>query len=81
MTTETPMDKTPDTTKVSTAPATPIIPLPHTAARALVVAGSALALTGTFLAWTWTKEFPGNLTVTGYPGGLQVLTLVGALLT
>ncbi|WP_369168599.1 branched-chain amino acid ABC transporter permease [Streptomyces sp. R28] len=81
MTTETPMDKTTDTTKVSTTPATPIIPLPHTAARALTVAGSALALIGTFLAWTWTDEFPGNLTVTGYPGGLQVLTLVGALLT
>ena len=32
----------------------------------------------TFLAWTWTAEFPGDLTVYGYPGGLQVLTLVAA---
>ncbi|NEE14581.1 branched-chain amino acid ABC transporter permease, partial [Streptomyces sp. SID7499] len=40
-----------------------------------------VALVGTFLAWTWTSEFPGDLTVTGYPGGLQVLTLVGAVLT
>nr|WP_050815109.1 branched-chain amino acid ABC transporter permease [Streptomyces zinciresistens] len=76
------MNKTTDTaTPVTPPPTTPLVPLPHPAARALTVAGSALALIGTFLAWTWTKEFPGNLTVTGYPGGLQVLTLVGALLT
>ncbi|MPY45427.1 branched-chain amino acid ABC transporter permease [Streptomyces phyllanthi] len=58
-----------------------MIPLPPAAARATAVAGSAIALAGTFLAWTWTDEFPGNLTVTGYPGGLQVLTLIGAALT
>ncbi|WP_228183808.1 branched-chain amino acid ABC transporter permease [Streptomyces anulatus] len=51
------------------------------AARHLTTAGAAVALVGTFLAWTWTSEFPGDLTVTGYPGGLQVLTLVGAVLT
>ncbi|CAM5687185.1 hypothetical protein SALBM311S_09225 [Streptomyces alboniger] len=72
-------------TATSTTPkaphATPLIPLPPTAARAITVAGSATALVGTFLAWTWTEEFPGNLTVTGYPGGLQILTLVGAILT
>lgn len=51
------------------------------AARHITTAGAAVALVGTFLAWTWTSEFPGDLTVTGYPGGLQVLTLVGAVLT
>ncbi|MFH8690643.1 branched-chain amino acid ABC transporter permease [Streptomyces anulatus] len=56
-----------------------LIALP--AARHLTTAGAATALIGTFLAWTWTSEFPGDLTVTGYPGGLQVLTLVGAVLT
>ncbi|WP_151772755.1 branched-chain amino acid ABC transporter permease [Streptomyces abyssomicinicus] len=60
---------------------TAIIPLPATAARAVTIAGAALTLAGTFLAWTWTSDFPGDLTVTGYPGGLQVLTLVGAVLT
>jgi branched-chain amino acid transport system permease protein len=60
---------------------TSLIPLPATAARATALAGAVLALAGTFLPWTWTSEFPGDLTVTGYPGGLQVLTLVGALLT
>lgn len=59
----------------------PFIPLPTTAARALTTAGAAIALVGTFLAWTWTSEFPGDLTVTGYPGGLQVLTLIIAALT
>ncbi|MFH8754903.1 branched-chain amino acid ABC transporter permease [Streptomyces atroolivaceus] len=34
----------------------------------------------TFLSWTYTDEFPGDLTVYGYPGGLQVLTLVAGAL-
>ncbi|MFF8828918.1 branched-chain amino acid ABC transporter permease [Streptomyces sp. NPDC015131] len=57
-----------------------LLPLPAATARITAVAGSVLALAGTFLAWTWTDEFPGDLTVTGYPGGLQVLTLAGAAL-
>ncbi|MFB7230976.1 branched-chain amino acid ABC transporter permease [Streptomyces fimicarius] len=58
---------------------TPVLAIP--AARAITAAGAALTLASTFLAWTWTAEFPGDLTVTGYPGGLQVLTLVGAAIT
>jgi branched-chain amino acid transport system permease protein len=47
----------------------------------IVAAGGVATFASTFLAWTYTSEFPGDLTVTGYPGGLQVLTLVaGALL-
>ncbi|MFF8985298.1 branched-chain amino acid ABC transporter permease [Streptomyces globisporus] len=60
---------------------TPVLPIPATAARAATAAGAAITLGSTFLAWTWTAKFPGDLTVTGYPGGLQVLTLVGAALT
>ncbi|MFI8516408.1 branched-chain amino acid ABC transporter permease [Streptomyces sp. NPDC085481] len=46
-----------------------------------VAAGGLATVASTFLAWTYTTAFPGDLTVTGYPGGLQVLTLVaGALL-
>lgn len=67
--------RTPATAPVST------LTLPATAARLAILAGSAAALVGTFLAWTWTTEFPGDLTVTGYPGGLQVVTLAGAALT
>ncbi|MFC8229270.1 branched-chain amino acid ABC transporter permease [Streptomyces sp. NPDC057287] len=58
-----------------------LLPLPTTAARAATTTGAALALIGTFLAWTYTDTFPGDLTVTGYPGGLQVLTLISAALT
>ena len=58
-----------------------LLPLPASAARTATTAGAALALAGTFLAWTYTDTFPGDLTVTGYPGGLQVLTLVSATLT
>ncbi|MFE5093373.1 branched-chain amino acid ABC transporter permease [Streptomyces sp. NPDC056638] len=70
------------TTNHTTAPgAAPIPAIPAAAARIGTLAGAAVALAGTFLAWTWTSEFPGDLTVTGYPGGLQVLTLISAALT
>ncbi|MGW9130864.1 branched-chain amino acid ABC transporter permease [Streptomyces sp. NPDC055681] len=58
-----------------------LIPLPAPIARLATTAGAAIALAGTFLPWTWTTDFPGDLTVTGYPGGLQILTLTGAALT
>ncbi|OON74663.1 branched-chain amino acid ABC transporter permease [Streptomyces tsukubensis] len=58
-----------------------VLNIPARAARAGTLAGAAIALVGTFLSWTYTDEFPGDLTVTGYPGGLQLLTLTGALLT
>ncbi|NED02682.1 branched-chain amino acid ABC transporter permease, partial [Streptomyces sp. SID6648] len=54
--------------------------IPAHLGRALATGGSALAVVSTFLAWTWTAEFPGDLTVYGYPGGLQVLVLVGGAL-
>ncbi|MFC9623594.1 branched-chain amino acid ABC transporter permease [Streptomyces sp. NPDC056930] len=70
------------TTNHTTAPgAAPLLAIPAAAARIGTLAGAAVALAGTFLAWTWTSEFPGDLTVTGYPGGLQVLTLISAALT
>ncbi|MBH1936337.1 branched-chain amino acid ABC transporter permease [Streptomyces sp. AV19] len=59
----------------------PLLPLPAGPARLITAAGAALTLASTFLAWTWTTAFPGNLTVTGYPGGLQIITLAGAALT
>ncbi|MFB7862020.1 MULTISPECIES: branched-chain amino acid ABC transporter permease [unclassified Streptomyces] len=45
------------------------------------VAGSVATAASTFLAWTWTTAFPGNLTIYGNPAPLQLLTLVGAVLT
>ncbi|MFE1440611.1 branched-chain amino acid ABC transporter permease [Streptomyces sp. NPDC058739] len=58
-----------------------LIGLPQPLARALATVGGALAVVSTFMAWTWTSEFPGDLTVYGYPGGLQVLVLIGGALT
>ncbi|MEH0443320.1 MULTISPECIES: branched-chain amino acid ABC transporter permease [unclassified Streptomyces] len=81
MTTNIPTQKSTDAVKTPTGDTAPLIPLPAALAPVLTLAGSAAALVGTFLAWTWTDEFPGNLTITGYPGGLQVLTLIGAALT
>ncbi|MET8553466.1 branched-chain amino acid ABC transporter permease [Streptomyces sp. NPDC004959] len=60
---------------------THLLTLPAPAARYGTLAGALLAFAGTFLSWTYTEEFPGNLTVNGYPGGLQLITLTGALLT
>lgn len=60
---------------------TPVIPLPVGAARLLTLVGALATTASAFLAWTWTSDFPGDLTVTGYPGGLQWLTLVAGALT
>ncbi|MEU3408975.1 branched-chain amino acid ABC transporter permease [Streptomyces sp. NPDC006670] len=57
-------------------------PIPEQIARALATGGGVLTVISCFLAWTWTSAFPGDLTVYGYPGGLQWLVLVcGALTT
>ena len=80
MTTQT---TTPDTTGAPTpgAPTSGLLGIPAPAARALATGGSLLTIAATFLAWTWTSAFPGDLTVYGYPGGLQVLVLIGGALT
>ncbi|HXR73816.1 branched-chain amino acid ABC transporter permease [Actinocrinis sp.] len=49
-------------------------------AKALVAVGAFASLVSTFLAWTWTSSFPGDLSVTGYPGGNQVITLTVSVL-
>ncbi|MER8043386.1 branched-chain amino acid ABC transporter permease [Streptomyces sp. NPDC094032] len=46
-----------------------------------VVGGSVATVASAFLPWTWTTDFPGNLTIYGNPAPLQLLTLVGAVLT
>ncbi|RSS80813.1 branched-chain amino acid ABC transporter permease, partial [Streptomyces sp. WAC02707] len=72
-----------------TAPATPATTeatgligfIPVHIARALTLGGGVLTVASCFLAWTWTARFPGDLTVYGYPGGLQLQVLVAGLLT
>ncbi|MEV4917273.1 branched-chain amino acid ABC transporter permease [Streptomyces tirandamycinicus] len=60
---------------------TALIPLPERTARALATGGGVLTVLSAFLAWTWTSAFPGDLTVYGYPGGLQWQVLVTGALT
>ncbi|MBG0856124.1 branched-chain amino acid ABC transporter permease [Streptomyces spinoverrucosus] len=79
MTTQTTAPETPR--KVDTGKHAGLIGIPPQLGRALATGGGALTIVSTFLAWTWTSEFPGDLTVYGYPGGLQVLVLIGGALT
>lgn len=72
---------TTDTTPQTAATGRPGISFPEKTGRALATAGGALTVISCFLAWTWTSAFPGDLTVYGYPGGLQWLVLVGGALT
>ncbi|MBC2905844.1 ABC transporter permease subunit [Streptomyces cupreus] len=72
---------TPDTPAAPTPAARGLIALPLAAARALLLAGGIATAASAFLAWTWTDEFPGDLTITGYPGGLQWLTFIAGALT
>ncbi|AGS68918.1 branched-chain amino acid ABC transporter permease [Streptomyces collinus] len=84
MTTQTTASETPETPETASAPEaarTGLIGLPTAFGRALATGGGALTIVSTFLAWTWTAAFPGDLTVYGYPGGLQVLVLIGGVLT
>ncbi|MGW6914121.1 branched-chain amino acid ABC transporter permease [Kitasatospora sp. NPDC054939] len=63
---------------------TPVIPLPGMGPRfgaALTAAGAVAAAASALLPWTWSSEFPGDLTLYGYPAGLQWLALTGGLLT
>lgn len=68
-------------TTPTTGSATPVDTESRTRLLRVVTASGGLAtVVSTFLAWTYTDEFPGDLTVYGYPGGLQVLSLVAGLL-
>ncbi|MFL4903496.1 branched-chain amino acid ABC transporter permease [Streptomyces sp. MMS24-I2-30] len=57
------------------------IPLPRTATRLLITLGALGTIASTFLSWTWTSQFPGDLTVYGYPAGLQIIALTAGALT
>ncbi|WP_409472700.1 branched-chain amino acid ABC transporter permease [Streptomyces sp. HC307] len=76
------IDKTTPATPAAPAPAARgLLPLPVPAARALLLAGGIATAASAFLAWTWTAEFPGDLTINGYPGGLQWLTFTAGVIT
>ena len=48
------------TTAPATAPRGPV-PLPPAAARLLIATGAVGTIASTFLSWTWTPAFPGDL--------------------
>jgi len=56
-----------------------VVPAP--AAKPLTLLGALASTASAFLAWTWTSDFPGNLSVTGYPGGNQWITLAVGVVT
>ncbi|MFB7995432.1 branched-chain amino acid ABC transporter permease [Streptomyces sp. NPDC056002] len=65
----------------TTTPARGLIALPRTAARALIAVGAVATIASTFMSWTYTSDFPGDLTYYGSPAGLQILDLVAGVLT
>lgn len=69
------------TTMTTTTETTPVIPLPARAATALTGLGALTTAASAALPWTWTSDFPGDLTYTGSPAGLQWLALAAGLLT
>ncbi|GHD84205.1 branched-chain amino acid ABC transporter permease [Streptomyces naganishii] len=83
MTTQTTAPETPETPSAPSTGASPsgLFGIPAATGRALAAGAGVLTIVSTFLAWTWTSDFPGDLTVYGYPGGLQVLVLIGAAVT
>ncbi|MER7669602.1 branched-chain amino acid ABC transporter permease [Kitasatospora sp. NPDC096128] len=60
---------------------TPVIPLPAPAATALTGLGALLTAASAAMSWTWTSDFPGDLTYFGSPAGLQWLAVVAGVLT
>ncbi|MFG2893341.1 branched-chain amino acid ABC transporter permease [Streptomyces sp. NPDC048248] len=57
------------------------LPLPERTARITTAAGALATAATTGLAWTWSNDFPGELTYYGSPAGLQIVTLAGGILT
>ncbi|MEU2789209.1 branched-chain amino acid ABC transporter permease [Streptomyces sp. NPDC007100] len=58
-----------------------VLPLPERGARLTTAAAALATAASTALAWTWSSEFPGDLTYYGSPAGLQLITLAGGVLT
>ncbi|QTZ91399.1 branched-chain amino acid ABC transporter permease [Streptomyces auratus] len=69
------------TTDTTTTPARGLLPLPERTARLTTAAGALATALSTGLAWTWSSDFPGDLTYNFSPAGLQLITLFGGLLT
>ncbi|MFD7706221.1 branched-chain amino acid ABC transporter permease [Streptomyces sp. NPDC059785] len=67
--------------KTDHAPHGGLVKLPAAAALPLIATGAVGTIASTFMSWTYTDEFPGDLTYYGSPAGLQILALVAGALT
>ncbi|MFJ4669205.1 branched-chain amino acid ABC transporter permease [Kitasatospora purpeofusca] len=65
----------------STTETTPVIALPGRTAALLTGLGAAATAGSALMPWTWTSEYPGDLTFYGSPAGLQWLALTAGLVT
>ncbi|MEV7771975.1 branched-chain amino acid ABC transporter permease [Kitasatospora sp. NPDC086791] len=65
----------------TTTETSPVIPLPARAATALTGLGALATAASAAMSWTWTSDYPGDLTYYGSPAGLQWLALTAGLLT
>ncbi|ROR44970.1 branched-chain amino acid ABC transporter permease [Kitasatospora cineracea] len=68
-------------TTPTTHETSPVLPLPARLGYGAAVLGGVLAAASAAMSWTWTPDFPGDLTYYGSPAGLQWLALAGGLLT
>ncbi|MGW3915098.1 branched-chain amino acid ABC transporter permease [Streptomyces sp. NPDC005070] len=68
-------------TTETTTPERGLIALPESAARVVIAIGAIATIASTFMSWTYTSDFPGDLTYYGSPAGLQVLDIVAGALT
>ncbi|MFB8235942.1 branched-chain amino acid ABC transporter permease [Kitasatospora purpeofusca] len=65
----------------SSTETTPVITLPGRTAALLTALGAAATAGSALMPWTWTSEYPGDLTFYGSPAGLQWLALTAGLVT
>ncbi|WP_406210932.1 branched-chain amino acid ABC transporter permease [Kitasatospora sp. NBC_01560] len=65
----------------TTTETSPVLPLPARAATLLTGLGAVATAASALMSWTWTSEFPGDLTYFGSPAGLQWLAVTAGLLT
>ncbi len=65
----------------SSTETTPVIALPGRTAAILTGLGAAATAGSALMPWTWTSEYPGDLTFYGSPAGLQWLALTAGLVT
>ncbi|MFI9231988.1 branched-chain amino acid ABC transporter permease [Streptomyces rimosus] len=72
---------TPPTTGAAPQHRPGVLPLPERGALLTTAAAALATAASTALAWTWSSEFPGDLTYYGSPAGLQLITLAGGILT